>query len=100
MENLQITKKLKAFWKRSAYACVMGIGILSMNGCSKAAEEQIKPRQVQVSSSEEEYNIDKQENFEEEGVHPKTGHVEKPYSSGNDLPVVDEPWNPQIPSGN
>jgi hypothetical protein len=54
MENLQITKKLKAFWRRSAYACVMGISFLSMNGCSKTTEEQITP---QANSFVKEYNL-------------------------------------------
>lgn len=56
MEKLQITKKLKAFWRCSAYACVMGISILLMNGCSKTTEEQITP-QVQTNSLVKEYNL-------------------------------------------
>ena len=56
MENLQITKKLKAFWMRAAYACIIGVGILSMNGCSKTTDEQITP-QTQTNSFVKEYNL-------------------------------------------
>ena len=56
MENLQITKKLRAFWMRAAYACIVGIGILSMNGCSKTTDEQITP-QTQTNSLVKEYNL-------------------------------------------
>ena len=89
-----------AFGRRTAYACVIGAGTLSMNGCSKTADEQIKPRQAQVNISEKEYNVYEQENFEGKKGQQEIGHTEKPNSSGGDLPTIDDPWKPQIPSGN
>jgi hypothetical protein len=98
MENLQITKKLRAFCGRMVYAYMIGASILLLNSCSKTADEQIKPRQVQVNSTEKQYNIYEQENFEGKKGQQENGNTEKPNPSDGDLPTVEDPWKPQIPS--
>jgi len=57
MENLQITKKLKAFGRRTAYACMVGTSVLLMNGCNNLKDEQIVPKESSMQDLVKEFNL-------------------------------------------
>ena len=59
MKNLQITKKLRAFWRSTMYACSIGLVIVSMNGCNNLKDEPIIPQNNAIQALAKEYNLNK-----------------------------------------
>jgi hypothetical protein len=57
MKNLEITKKLRAFWRHTAYACMVSTSVLMMSSCSDKSVEQITPQTQQTSSLAKEFNL-------------------------------------------
>jgi hypothetical protein len=57
MKNLEITKKLMAFGRRTAYACMVSTSVLTMSSCSDKSEEQITPQAQQTSNLAKEFNL-------------------------------------------
>jgi hypothetical protein len=57
MKNLEITKKLRAFWRHTAYACMVSTSVLMMSSCSDKSVEQITPQAQQSNSLAKEFNL-------------------------------------------